>query len=62
MSISDWIAIGIAVGTGFGTAIAWLLWMLVSNIAELNKNIAVIIERIDSHERRIDRLEVITNP
>lgn len=39
-------------GAGLG-----LLFKLVMNIATLNKNIAVIVERVDSHEKRIDRLE-----
>lgn len=46
-----------ALGGTFGTAIVALLWKLVGNIVELNQKIAVIVERVDSHERRIDRLE-----
>lgn len=62
MSVSDYVQIGIAVGGGLGSATVGLLWKLVLNIAELNKNIAVIVERVDSHEKRIDRLETVTSP
>ena len=47
----------LAVSGGFGSIIVALLWRLVKNIVELNQKIAVIVERVDSHERRIDRLE-----
>lgn len=49
--------VALASGGAFGSAIIALLWKLVSNIVELNRKIAVIVERVDSHERRIDRLE-----
>lgn len=62
MSVSDWVQVTLAVGGSIGAAIAAALWRLVSNIAELNKNIAVIVQRVDSHEKRIDRLEHVTSP
>jgi cell division protein FtsB len=53
MTSQDLIQIGLwMAGAGLG-----LLGKLVMNIAALNKNIAVIVERVDSHEKRIDRLE-----
>lgn len=39
------------------TAALGLLGKLVLDIAELNKNIAVVVVRVDSHEGRIERLE-----
>ena len=59
MSISDWIQVTLAIGGALGSLTVALLWKLVINITELNKNIAVIVERVDSHEKRIDRLESV---
>lgn len=57
MNHAEMFQVAMAVGGAFGSAIIGLLWKLVGNIVELNQKIAVIIERVDSHERRIDRLE-----
>lgn len=62
MNIGDWIQIGIAMVGGLGSLIVLLLSKLVTNISDLNKNIAVIVERVDSHEKRLDRLEDVTSP
>lgn len=61
MTLSDWIQITLAIVGALGSIIAAALWKLVANIAELNKNIAVIVQRVDSHEKRIDRLENVTS-
>ena len=49
--------LALAVGSVIGSAIVGLLRKLVINIVELNQKIALIVERIDSHEKRISRLE-----
>lgn len=55
MNDHDLIEVAVALIT-IGTA---LLGKLVWSISELNKNIAVVVSRVDSHEKRIDRLESI---
>lgn len=57
MTRSEMFQVAMGLCGAFGTAIVALLWQLVTNIVELNRKIAVIVERVDSHERRIDRLE-----
>ena len=49
--------IGLALLSAFGSAIIALLWKLVQNIIELNSKMTLIVERVDSHEKRIDKLE-----
>jgi len=62
MSIADRVQIGLAVGGAMGSIAITLLWRLVLNIAELNRNIAVIVSRVDTHEKRLDRLEDVIVP
>ena len=38
---------------------AWHLRCIHSELGKLNTNLAVLGERVDSHERRIDKLEVL---
>lgn len=57
MSRGEMFQIAMGVGGAFGSVIIMLLWRLVGNIVELNQKIAVIVERVDSHERRIGLLE-----
>lgn len=57
LSTSDWVQVGIAIGGGFGSLMSWLLWRLILNIVELNKNFAVVTTRVDSHEKRLDKIE-----
>lgn len=40
---------------GFYTAVTMLLYSGVRSIAKLNENVAVIIARVDTHEKRLDR-------
>lgn len=35
----------------------YILWCLKESMEKLNMSIAVIIERVDNHEKRLDRLE-----
>lgn len=62
MSIADRVQVGLAVGGAMGSIAITLLWRLVLNIAELNRNIAVIVSRVDTHEKRLDRLEDVIVP
>ncbi len=58
MSVSDWVQVGVAL---FGVAVL-ILGVIAKNLIDLNKNVLVIVERVDSHEKRIDRLESVTQP
>lgn len=57
MTRSEMLQVVIAMLGTFGSAGLGLLWRLVQGIGELNQKIAVVVERVDSHERRINRLE-----
>lgn len=50
MNEHDILEVGLAVGMAMGTAIIGLMW-------SLNEKLAVIISRVDSHEKRLDHLE-----
>lgn len=62
MTNRDLMQIGLEISGAFGTAIIALLWKLVTNVVQLNQKISVIVERVDSHEKRIDKLETTTTP
>ena len=44
------VEIGLTVGMALGSAMVGLMW-------SLNEKLAVIISRVDSHEKRLDHLE-----
>jgi len=50
MTIHDLLEVEIAVAVALGSAIIALMW-------RLNEQLAVIISRVDSHEKRLDHLE-----
>lgn len=50
MSVHDLVEICLAMGMAMGTALIGLMW-------SLNEKLAVIISRVDSHEKRLDHLE-----
>lgn len=52
MNNHDLIEITLAIGGALGTAMVGLMW-------KLNEKLAVIISRVDSHEKRLDHLESI---
>lgn len=54
MDSHDQIQVALVMGGGA----LGLMIKLVLNIADLSKNIAVVVERVDSHEKRIGRLEI----
>ena len=35
----------------------WILWKMQISMDQLNTKIAVVIEKVESHEKRLDRLE-----
>lgn len=43
--------------TGIGALMLWILSDMAKSIKDLNVKMAVIVERVDTHEKRIDRLE-----
>lgn len=55
MSEHDLLEIALALGT---IAIG-LLTKLVVSISSLNQNIAVIVARVDSHEKRLDHVDLL---
>lgn len=50
MNNHDLLEISLTVGMALGTAMVALMW-------SLNEKLAVIIARVDSHEKRLDHLE-----
>lgn len=50
MTTHDLFQAALATGGALGSAMVVLMW-------QLNEKLAVIIARVDSHEKRIDRLE-----
>lgn len=57
MDRGQWIQIGFSMAGAVSTVALSLLWRMVRSIEELNTKMAVILERVDSHEKRIDKLE-----
>ena len=55
------IAIFIGVAGYFGSKLVDILQNIQKSIETLNIQIAVVIERTDSHEKRIEKLEEKTN-
>lgn len=53
--IAKWFFYSMASGiSGYGV---YLIKQLVASIADLNVKVAIIIERTENHEKRLDRLE-----
>lgn len=42
-----------------GMYAVWILQKILDNQIELNKNLAVVVTRVDGHEKRLDRLEEV---
>lgn len=64
MTEAEWIQVGVAiVGVVGGFVIAMARWVaksfetLVQSIDQLNINVAVVVDKVNGHERRIERLE-----
>lgn len=49
--------VALALATFFSSVVTALFSKLVTNIVALNQKIAVVIERVDSHEKRLHKLE-----
>ena len=50
-SFKDWAFLGLLSGG------VWILYALKGSVDQLNISIAVVIERMNNHEKRIDKLE-----
>ena len=46
-----------AITSGALTGAVYILWGLKNSVEQLNIKVAVIIERVEHHEKRLDRLE-----
>lgn len=54
-SFKDWVFISLLSGG------VWILYGLKASVEQLNISIAVTIERMNNHEKRIDKLEKIND-
>jgi hypothetical protein len=50
-AFKDWAFLGVLTGG------VYILWQIKTSVDELNVKIAVVINRTDSHEKRIEKLE-----
>ncbi|HLB42012.1 MAG TPA: hypothetical protein VJN02_03995 [Gammaproteobacteria bacterium] len=55
IQFKDWVLIGLL--SSIGPAIVYILWKMYGSIENLNIKIAVVLERLNSHEKRIKKLE-----
>jgi hypothetical protein len=60
--------IGLGMAGAFGSAIVALLWKLVGAVVSLNEKMAIICERVNTHDKlfeaqdkRFDRIESVIN-
>lgn len=50
-----WVFFGLLGSSGmYGV---WILSKILENQIELNRNLAIVVTRVDGHEKRLDRLE-----
>ncbi len=50
-AFKDWVFLGLLSGG------VWILYALKGSVDQLNVQIAVVIERMNNHENRLDKLE-----
>lgn len=51
LAFKDWTLLGLLTGG------VYILWQLKASVDQLNVQIAVVIERMNNHEKRIEKLE-----
>lgn len=51
LAFKDWVLLGLLSGG------VYILWQLKDSVQQLNVQIAVVIERMNNHEKRLEKLE-----